>query len=333
MQGNPSRASRLVAALAACAVLGGAAGNARAQNFPAGYQLNKYEPSTVGDPFLYVEHPWYSSIRYFAIGLTFDYARNLLLTGSIDRNGNITRQTPLVGNQFQTHVDIAGSFLDRVALSVSLPLNLWEQGSTIQGTLAGPNSGVFIGDLRFGARVRLFGQPEDSAISMSVAGNLWVPLPDTYLHHVGDNGIRGAGKLLIGGVVAEHLRYTVNGGFYYRPTAQFDKTLSNQGNTVGMEVQVGAGLQATFLNKSLSFGPEYLMSIPVFKDQPGIQTTTQSEILGTISYLILDQVMLQVSGGSRLYGTPSPPDIRVLARIAYAPRRKAETNHRLVLLS
>src|SRR5437764_1224574 len=85
--GKSRRAALFVAGFAGMLAFAGATGTATAQQFPAGYQLNKYEPSTVGDPFLYVEHPWYSSIRYFAIGLTFDYAHNLLVTGDRDARG------------------------------------------------------------------------------------------------------------------------------------------------------------------------------------------------------------------------------------------------------
>ncbi|HWE29694.1 MAG TPA: hypothetical protein VHB97_16910, partial [Polyangia bacterium] len=45
----------------------------------AGYQLNRYEPTPAGDPFTLVEYPWYSATRWFAGGLTLDYANKLLV--------------------------------------------------------------------------------------------------------------------------------------------------------------------------------------------------------------------------------------------------------------
>ena len=316
MQGKSSRAAILAAAVG-LALLGGAAGSARAQTH-VGYQLNKYEPSVVGDPFLYVEHPWYSSMRYFALGLTYDYGRNLLVVGTRDM-----RTQYIIEHQHQAHLELAGSFLDRIGVSASIPFNLKEIGTLVEGRDVNPNTGVHVGDLRFGLRIRIAGQPEEGPASLSFSGNIWVPIPGARAHHVGDDGVRATGKVLFGGVVAEHLRYSLNFGYHYRPTAQVSDNFGGVGNTIGRELQGGLGLQGTFLNKSLSFGPEVLVAIPVFA-QPAGQTAVQLEALGTISYLIMNQVMVQASAGGSIYGSPSPPDFRFLARLAYAPRRKAE---------
>src|SRR5512135_2509686 len=89
---------------------------ARAQS--AGYQLNRFEPPPAGDPFTAVEYPWYSATRWFAAGLTLDYAHNLLEA----------RSAPTV---------------------------LYENGTPFNGL--GP-TGVVAGDPRVGVRGRLFGQ-------------------------------------------------------------------------------------------------------------------------------------------------------------------------------
>ena len=64
------------------AVLGAclSAGAARAQQQP-GFQLNRYEPTTAGEWSFLVDHPWYSSTRRAAFGVTLNYARNPLVFG------------------------------------------------------------------------------------------------------------------------------------------------------------------------------------------------------------------------------------------------------------
>src|SRR3569832_2110813 len=54
-------------------VLIGAPAKGRAQS--QGFQLNHYEPTAAGEWSFWVDHPWYSSTRYFAGGFTLDYGR------------------------------------------------------------------------------------------------------------------------------------------------------------------------------------------------------------------------------------------------------------------
>ena len=60
---------RSILAFLALALSWGAAARAQAQSQPnVGYQLNRYEPTAAGEWSFAVEHPWYSSTRYFAVG-------------------------------------------------------------------------------------------------------------------------------------------------------------------------------------------------------------------------------------------------------------------------
>ncbi len=117
---------------------------AAAQN--GGFQLNRYEPTAAGEWSLLIDHPWYSSTRYLAAGLTLNYARNPLVSGSRDLFGNFTREGAIISDQLLLHVDLAGSFLDRVLLTASLPVVLLERGQATDGIA--PLSGAAVGDLR-----------------------------------------------------------------------------------------------------------------------------------------------------------------------------------------
>ena len=83
-----------------------------------GFQINRYEPTTVGEWSFMVDHPWYSSTGIFCGGITLNYAHNPLVFGysTVD---NSFRQTYSIINQDQPigNVDLAGSFLDRVTIA------------------------------------------------------------------------------------------------------------------------------------------------------------------------------------------------------------------------
>ena len=156
----------------ACAVA--LARPARAQS--AGYQLNRFEPPPAGDPFTAVEYPWYSGTRWLAGGLTLDYAHNLL----------VARGAPApIADQLDGHLDLAGSLFDRVALTLSAPMVLYENGTPFNGL--GP-TGVVAGDPRVGVRGRIFGQP-DSLVSISLSAYLWIPVGEQH-NLTGDAGVR-----------------------------------------------------------------------------------------------------------------------------------------------
>ena len=308
------------AAVLACAAAAGFPAVAGAQKI--GYQLDRYEPTTAGDPFLAVEHPWYSSVRRAAAGLTLDYANDLLVRGTYDASGNLMRTNAIVAHSLRGHIDAAVSFADRIAISASLPVVLYEGGTDVGSGLR-PLDTVAAGDPRVGARVRIFGQPESSPASLSAGVDFWIPL-GAYSEErlTGEACCRVAPRLMFGGVVGDHFRYTVNAGFLYRQQAQVSSVVSGAGNTVDSEVQLGVGAQAMMLKRTLSFGPEVLVSFPVPTggSLPTQQSITDLEIFGGIHYLAINQILLSVGGAAGLYGSPGPPDARAILRIAYAPR-------------
>ena len=79
-----------------------------------------------GEWFFAVEHPWYSSTRYFAGGVTFNFADVPLTANNRDVNRTFSENQEIVDLQYMLHIDVAASFLDRVQVSASLPITLDE---------------------------------------------------------------------------------------------------------------------------------------------------------------------------------------------------------------
>ncbi len=285
----------------------------------AGYQLNRFEPTPAGDPFTIVEYPWYSATRWFAGGLTLDYAHHLLLAQGAPAP---------IANQLDGHLDLAGSLFDRIALTVSVPMVLYESGTALAGI--GP-TGAVAGDPRVGVRGRIIGQP-DSKLSLSASAYLWIPIGEQG-NLTGDAGVRFMPRLSLGGLALEHLRWAVNGAFLYRGTARISSTLSPAGNSVGSEVQLALGLSYVGLERRLSVGPEALLSIAVAKDLPSGQQLATLELFGAAHYLVADTLLLGLGVGAAVAGAPGPPDFRLIFSLAYAPlRRRTSSFERVVVL-
>jgi OmpA-OmpF porin, OOP family len=297
-----SQGSRVVAALA----LGAFCVDPRAAHAQAvGYQLNRYEPTPAGDPFSVVEYPWYATERTFAAGLTFDYARNLLVAPGAP--------APISSSQ-GAHLDLAASIWSRVALNMSIPFVLSQSGDAFAGV--GP-SGTTAGDPRVGARLRLFGDV-DGPLTLSSSAYLWIPI-GAEDDLAGDTTVRGMARLTGGGVWRDRVRWAVNGSVLARRTAQLAEATSGMGNTVGSELQLSAAAAYLALDGRLALGPEATTSFAIAGGLPAGQRIVTSEVFATARVAMTDRVMLGLGVGGSLAGEPGPPDARVLFSLTYAP--------------
>lgn len=290
----------------------------------SGFAVNRYEPTAAGEWSFWVDHPWYSSTRYFAAGVTLNYGHNPLLFGSVDPNGAFTQTQAVIEHQLLGHVDLAGSFLDRVLITASLPVTLLERGTPAAGV--SPTDGVAVGDPRLGLWVRLFGQPYRSAIAMSLGANLWLPLrglgaTDGVSDKSSDAGVRVLPKLSLGGL-SHHVMWSFTAGFLYRPPAKLGSGITDSGSTVGSELQLGAALAYADSERRFAVGPEAQLATVVLgadAARPFARDFTSLEILLGFHYNIARILQLGVGGGLGVLRTPGTPDGRFLLRLAYAP--------------
>jgi len=331
---------RKVSAIAAfVGGLGGLASSAQAQTAtPAnGFQVNRYEPTSAGEWSLMVDHPWYSSMRYFAAGITLNYAHAPLVLGRRDSNGVFTQIGMPIAHQLLGHVDLAGSFLDRVHISASLPVTLLERDDPSGiAAMRGVSlvSSVAVGDPRVGLKVRLFGQPYRSAISMSLGADVWIPVNalagNPFPTQVGESGVRVLPKLMLGGL-SHSFMWSLNAGFLYRPFGTVAGQAPAPGNTIDSELQIGAMIGYANYEKRFAIGPEALLSTMVGINQSGTafkQDYTSLELLLGIHYNIARVLQLSVGGGVGLLREPGTPDARGLLRLSYAPMREEKPKDR-----
>lgn len=311
-----SRSSLFTLVMAGALTL--SAASARAQN--TGFQINRYEPTAAGEWSFWTDHPWYSSTRYFAAGITMNYAHNPLVFGRVS-GGTFTATSAVIEHQLIAHVDLAGSFLDRVLLTASLPVIFLEKGTPAGGAAASDT--ITVGDPRGGIMVRLFGQPYRSAFSMSLGGLIWVPLrkfTNSIPATASDQEVRGMPKLVLGGL-AKKIMWSFTGGVMIRQGAAIGTITDPSGRTVGTELQIGAAIAYADVERRFAIGPEVQVATALLDGNIFNKDYTSVEALLGFHYNIAKVLQLGVGGGIGLLRTPGTPDGRVLLRLAYAPMR------------
>lgn len=287
-----------------------------------GFQLNHYEPTPAGEWSFWVDHPWYSSTRYFAGGFTLNYARAPFILAETNPDGSVKRVDPILAHQLLGHFDLAGSFLDRVNLSFSLPLTLYEAGTARFGV--SPVQGAAVGDPRFGVMVRLFGQPDRSPFSLHLGGYVFVPLrhfSQDLPAQSSDSEIRALPKLVLSGL-PWRIRWSVTFGADIRSFEQLGTASNPDGSTTGTALQFGALVHYADLKRRLAIGPEVVFRTIVNRGLAGNPDYSSLEMFITGHYNIAGQVQIGLAGGLGLLREPGTPDGRFLFRIAYAPIRK-----------
>lgn len=302
---------RLVIAVAvAAAVVALTPASARA----GGFQLERYEPTPAGSWFLAVPQPWYSSTRWFAGGLTLDYGHNVLLGGYF--SPSFTETVSIVQHQLVGHVDVAGSFLDRVLVSASLPVTLLERGTPAFG--AAPIKGGSVGDPRLGVMVRVWGQPDRSRLSLHVGGYLWIPV-GVDGSHAGDPTVRGLPQIVLSGLLANHWRWAFDLGFLIRA----QQTIGfGPASTAASEWRLEGGIAWADAARRWHVGPELTFATEIDGPRALKKYGTSLELLVGGQYRIARLIQVGAGIGSGLVTVLGTPDVRVLVRVAYAPESK-----------
>jgi outer membrane protein OmpA-like peptidoglycan-associated protein len=198
---------------------------------------------------------------------------------------------------------------------VSLPLAVAQDGSDTGGLVNGErivstNEGG-VGDLRFGADLRLAGNYGD-AFTLALGGRLWLPTgdPEKFL---GDDDLRVGPHLAIAGD-AGALAYAARAGVVYR-----GKDEPFAGHTTGTEATFAVAMGIRAVDKKLLIGPE-LYGTSVISDSDAFfrEHTTPLGLLGSLHYTAGD-VRLGAGAGPGLSHAAGTPVFRALVSLEYAP--------------
>lgn len=293
-----------------------------AQN--SGFQIGRYEPTPAGEWSFMVDHPWFSGTRYFAGGFTLDYGHNPFVLGRRNSDGSFSQISPIISTQMFGHFDFAGSFLDRITLALTLPVMMAERGQATAGVT--PSDGGSIGDPRFGAMFRIWGQPDASPVSVSAGAAIWFPLrrfTDSLPPQESDQSVRFSPKVVLGGLFSR-FRWAFTFAFLYRAEAVLGPS-----TPVGSELQFGFAGSYADLARRFAIGPEILLSSIVTTGNAFRRDATSLEMLLGAHYNLLGLVQFGAAVGMGVLRSPGTPDVRMLLRVAYAPMalKKESTVH------
>ena len=311
------RATRLKKSLqgtATVAALMAAASPALAQS---GLALDRFDPAPAGDRMFGVQSPYAAGEATPHLMLLGDYAHDPLVIKTIPANQSIGA---VVKNQLFLHLDGGISLWNRLYVNADIPVALYENGdnptTTTSETFASP-SGAKFGDVRLGARVRLWGEYHD-AFQIAVGGYVWLPTGNKYAF-VSDGKVRGLPQLILGGRVAERLVWSAAAG----PEIQAADSYASISQGSMFKWGVGAG--ALLLdNRHLQLGAE-LSGALTFADVQ--KRTSNLELLFDARYRIVDDLEIGVGAGPGLTSGIGTPDFRGVLMIAYTPEQKRDRDH------
>ena len=311
---------RTTALLRLCAgifALGGAlhATGASAQT-GEGFTLERYEPSPAGNWSFWIDHPRYHPEVDVSVGLTLDYAHKPLVFG-IQSGDEFIEEQAVVEHQLYGHADLAIALVDRLELTLSLPVALYQDGDEAVGISA---SDAGVGDPRLGVLLRIAGDPMQDGISLNAGVRLWVPF-DGNDSYVGDDYARFAPRIVLAGGATNFL-WSTTAEFLYRKEASIGELQSGPGNTVGSELHFGVALAVTDAKHRIwSLGPEAALSTTIIGGDAFDEDYTSAEILLGAHYKIAETVLLGLAGGLGALHSPGTPDGRAIFRLAYAPEQ------------
>jgi OmpA-OmpF porin, OOP family len=273
--------------------------------------LPRFEPSPAGDRFFGVPSPYTPGNVILHGGVLLDYARNPLII--TDSDGNTAGH--VVEHQMLLHLDLNLSLAERIAINLDLPLALVNRGDgTFEaGTFTGPNAfvspgGGGIGDLRLGARLRLFGGYHDP-LQIALGGYLWLPTAkrDDFLT---DAKVRGQVHAIAGGRVDRFIWTAMVG-----PT--FRSSQSYGGVQLGSQLDWGAGAGVLLgASRDVQLGIESVGAVTLVSST----RSTNSEALVGIKVRVVDPIELGLGVGRGFARGLGTPDLRAIFSLFYTPK-------------
>jgi outer membrane protein OmpA-like peptidoglycan-associated protein len=308
------RSAASLALLAACA----ATPAARAQT-TAGIALNQFEPAPSGDTFFGVPAP--SAIGHLvpSASLLFDYAHHpLRVVGS-----GSAADTALVSAQGFLRADASLALWDRLLVSIDVPVAVLQSGTDAAGTgatLAAPTSAA-MGDLRFGARGRIWGQDE-GVFQVGVGGYLFAPTAPKG-GYAGEGALRGNFHAALAGRVPIKLPLVWNGSV--------GVTLRGSDNPHALTFGVGVAVLVPSIR--LQVGPELYGAQSLGSRVPlsGGASTVQVQSSTNLELLLGARVKLPLgfhlgaAAGPGLGGGVGTPALRVIGSIGWTRDAQATT--------
>ncbi len=245
-----------------------------------------------------------------------DYAHDPLVLRAMPTGADLGT---VVQSQLLLHLDGTLALWSRLSVNVDVPVALVQDGGSPTAgdeMFASPSKAQF-GDLRLGARARLFGEYYDP-FQIAVAGFVWVPTgaQDAFMS---TGKARGMPELIAGGHVANRLVWSTAVGYEVAPTEAY------AGIPQGSMLRWGAGAGLLFFSdRRLQIGPEATGTVLLADVQ---QHTVNAELLLDVRYRLRPDLEIGASAGPGLSTGIGTPDFRSTLMLAYTQEQKHDRDH------
>ena len=242
-----SRIAVLALASAAFAVYPWAAhAQATGTTVQRGFAVDRFDPSERGSAWFALESLDLRGGARPAFGLVLDYGyRPLVLYGA---DGNV--RVSLLRNQSLLHAGGNIVLADRLRLSADLPIAIYDHGRSAGAGSTfyeGPADAAGLGDLRFGADLRLVGAYGDP-FTLALGGHVYIP-SGSRSDYTSDGSVRVEPRLMGAGTVGV-FTYAVRAGVMYR---SLQGTFAGQ--DIGSELTFGASAGLRLGDDRVTLGP------------------------------------------------------------------------------
>ena len=282
-------------------------GSAAAQASTPGFALSRFNPSERGSDWFVAESLDLRGKSRLTLGIASDYAHDPLVAYDGQTGEKVAA---IISHQFYTHFGASYVLLERLRLSLNLPVLLSQTGDTVlvAGESLTANHGTHLGDLRFGTDLRLFGV-YGAPLTVALGAQLYFPTGDQAAF-AGDGQFRFAPRALASGEL---------GPFVY--AGRFEIVIrgdhpSFDGSAEGDEAffAAAAGLRV----QKFVFGPE-LFGSTVLQNGAFEKVSTPVELLLGAHYLAGD-VRFGLGVGPGLSRGAGAPDVRAVGNVEWSPR-------------
>lgn len=265
-----------------------------------GLALDRLRPAPAGDRFLGVPSPYVAGSLDVHAMLLFEYAYNPLVLRPAGGGDEIAT---LVAHQAVVHANVTLALANRVLVNVDVPAISIQTGS------ADPTLHfVDFGDLRVGARVRLYGD-DGTPFQLGLGTDVWIPTGTGA--YVTDGKLRALPYLVAGGLGGPVL-WTLAVGPELRRSQLFRDKVQE-----GTSLDLGAGVAVLLGDKQeWQVGLESEASFVLSSPSP---SNLDVELLAHGRYRFLNRFEIGVGVGPGLSTGIGTPTVRALGFFAYIP--------------
>ena len=278
-----------------------------------GFSLSRFDPAYAGDRMFGVPSPFVAGKLTLHAALLAEYAHRELGIRLENPGGDQSYVGAVVAHRVLLHANLTLALWNRLAVNVEVPVALLQKGedpSAVGNTYVSPTTGA-MGDLRLGARLRLFGDYHD-AFQVGLGGSLWLPTGPAS-SFMSDGKVHGYPHLLLGGEVARRVVWSAAAGPDLRGESSY------AGVTEGTQVRFGAGVGFLVDDKRhVQLGAELYGNgnLGTSAQMPNVEALLDAR------YRVIDDLEIGVGAGPGFSKSVGTPDARVVAMIAWTPEQK-----------